>query len=1515
VLALGLVAGLVLPGLAASAPAAAGNAAGAAHPGPGLPTRPASCPALTAGDTAGSAGTAGQPSSTTGSPVWPAAPAGTDPTDYAAYLHTPATAPPTWPSNWGIDGSNWKLASGRTTDTAVNSNSQQLCGVEGNSVDTAWQTTTGQPTTVLAVLDSGIDWCDPGVVDKIALNRAALPPPENAAGQTKAQLEAGSQTFGDTDPYDLDGSGVLDVAQYSGDPRVAATAAADGGDVCATSANQKPGDGYTGISPEDLIRTFADADLPGGGANPYVQSDSGPAGFTEAIAGWNFVDNNDDPYDDVAYGHGSGEAEDMGGAAGSLTKEVGACPSCMVLPVRVGTSFITTGDAFAQGVLFAVDSGATVVSEALGTLDTTATDTEAVAYATAHGVPIVASAADEESEHPNLPASASNQLIVVNSSTKETSWSPASYLYLNGCTNDGPQISVTVESASCSSEATGKTSGAVGLAESAAAQAVADGTITDYPGLTSATGAPVPLSANEVLQLVTMSADDVDLATAAPGADPPAPADNYAVSGTGIPVGTTTAYPTTPGFDPYSGWGRLDAARMVQDIAAGDIPPEADITSPTADQILSPTGNLTVDGLVGAVRSSGYRYALYAAPGAAPDAAGDWHLVGQGSGTGSTTGALATVSLAQVAALFPGGAAALAGGPVDGAGNPQPDRFTFTLRLVVTDASGRVGVSQTSDFLHRDPDLVAGFPVQLPSSLDASPRLAPLGPGGENVLLVPEAGGTIHAYLPDGHELPGWPVRTDLLAAHTGEGAFTTGAVADPPRGEILGGVAVGALSGSGPPDVVVADTTGTVYAWNAAGQLLPGWPVHTDPAYSSPSARNADNRLLPGIFSAPSLADLTGDGQLDVMTSAMDRHVYAWSPSGQAVPGWPVLVIDPTQVQSVDPVTNQITFKVGSGVDEGTELLDTPAVGALSGSGPPDLVVGSDEEYDGPAHAALGSLGSLLSAFGDTSTANARTYALYPDGSDHAAPPGAPDPPGLPDPGAFLPGWPVQVADLDPAVLPTIGDGVTASPVLAHLTGGSDLDVVTGSTVGPLYALTPGGASVFGTSGGLPRVTGSMAPGQSAAQVLDTTIPSLGDPVVAPVGLATNRPSLVDASESLGRLLDEEEPGNQTPHLNQVGVWSSTNAGLAAGFPQQMNDFQFLTQPAVADLGGLVGGADVVQGSGLYDLRAYGANGRPVPGFPKLTGGWMVSSPAVGDWGTGSHQVLVATTREGDLLVWQLPTPACASPGPWAQAHHDLANTQELTAAAPDTCRGAWVARADGSVAALGGAPALGSMAGRPLSAPVMGLAPTPDAAGYWLVGRDGGVFAFGDAPYLGSMAGRPLSAPIVGLAPTPDGQGYWLVGRDGGVFAFGDAPYLGSMAGRPLSAPIVGLAPTPDGQGYWLVGRDGGVFAFGDAPYLGSMAGRPLSAPVAGLAAAPDGGGYWLVGRDGGVFAFGDVTYLGSTAGRPGAATVGLTPRPDGGGYWLLRGDGTSTAFGDAPALGPAPPGAPATGLAGNG
>ena len=159
-----------------------------------------------------------------------------------------------------------------------------------------------------------------------------------------------------------------------------------------------------------------------------------------------------------------------------------------------------------------------------------------------------------------------------------------------------------------------------------------------------------------------------------------------------------------------------------------------------------------------------------------------------------------------------------------------------------------------------------------------------------------------------------------------------------------------------------------------------------------------------------------------------------------------------------------------------------------------------------------------------------------------------------------------------------------------------------------------------------------------------------------------------------------------------------------------------------------------------------------------------------------------------------------------------------------------------------LGDAKLYGSMGGKPLNKPVVGIATTPDGLGYWEVATDGGIFNFGDAAFLGSMGGKPLNKPVVGITGDQATGGYWEVASDGGLFA-DNAPFFGSPASMPLNKPVVGMASTPDGQGYWETATDGGIFNYGDAssgapldpsrstsPWLGSPAatrrGKPLPA-----------------------------------------------------------------------------------------
>ena len=232
------------------------------------------------------------------------------------------------------------------------------------------------------------------------------------------------------------------------------------------------------------------------------------------------------------------------------------------------------------------------------------------------------------------------------------------------------------------------------------------------------------------------------------------------------------------------------------------------------------------------------------------------------------------------------------------------------------------------------------------------------------------------------------------------------------------------------------------------------------------------------------------------------------------------------------------------------------------------------------------------------------------------------------------------------------------------------------------------------------------------------------------------------------------------------------------------------------------------------------GATPIPAPVTPVLTGtelsGNAISNEFYGIWLAGDSNTTVGsntiTTYPGGTAVFSVPMPGS----------------------------GYWMAAKDGGVFSFGGAGFYGSMAGKTLNAPVVGIAPTMDQGGYWEVSSDGGVFSFGDANFYGSMGGKTLNAPAVGIAatpyvpavppaqPAPVGKGYWLVAKDGGVFSFGDANFYGSMGGKTLNAPVVGLASGAGGAGYWLVAADGGVFSFGDANFYGSMGGKTLNAPV---------------------------------------------------------------------------------------
>ncbi len=381
------------------------------------------------------------------------------------------------------------------------------------------------------------------------------------------------------------------------------------------------------------------------------------------------------------------------------------------------------------------------------------------------------------------------------------------------------------------------------------------------------------------------------------------------------------------------------------------------------------------------------------------------------------------------------------------------------------------------------------------------------------------------------------------------------------------------------------------------------------------------------------------------------------------------------------------------------------------------------------------------------------------------------------------------------------------------------------------------------------------------------------------------------------------------------AGLAINPSTGAVAGTPTAAGTYTFTlvavdgvgvhaTQPesvTVAALPSAVGGGMVNGDVGVsvgHQLTTQGGTG---PYAWTLSTGSLPSGVGL----SASGVISGVPANAGTFVVTVTVTDALGlvSSEPLTMVVEPTSLNSRRMAVTPDG-RGYWIATVGGSVTAYGEAPSLGSMVGKHLNQPIVGIEATSDGKGYWLVASDGGVFAFGDASYFGSEGSHHLNKPIVGMAATPDGQGYWLVASDGGLFTFGNAPFFGSEGSHHLNQPIVGMAATPDGQGYWLVASDGGLFTFGNAPFFGSEGSHHLNQPIVDMAATPDGQGYWMAAADGGVFTFGDAPFEGAEAGHRLNAPVGsIEGTQNGQGYWLLADDGGVFAFGGAAFMGSLP------------
>lgn len=146
---------------------------------------------------------------------------------------------------------------------------------------------------------------------------------------------------------------------------------------------------------------------------------------------------------------------------------------------------------------------------------------------------------------------------------------------------------------------------------------------------------------------------------------------------------------------------------------------------------------------------------------------------------------------------------------------------------------------------------------------------------GTTILAVGDEQGYVHVVnAATGNELPGWPMR-----------------MKDPGGGVVAieGSPAIGFLNGpKAPPSIVVGtasrfvpNTQREVEAFTLRGKVR--WLFHVGVAAGT----------APGVLSSPAVGALTGGAQQDVVFGSWDHRIYALSPKGKLLSGFPVNTAD----------------------------------------------------------------------------------------------------------------------------------------------------------------------------------------------------------------------------------------------------------------------------------------------------------------------------------------------------------------------------------------------------------------------------------------------------------------------------------------------------------------------------------------------------------------------------------------------------------------------------------------------
>ena len=345
------------------------------------------------------------------------------------------------------------------------------------------------------------------------------------------------------------------------------------------------------------------------------------------------------------------------------------------------------------------------------------------------------------------------------------------------------------------------------------------------------------------------------------------------------------------------------------------------------------------------------------------------------------------------------------------------------------------------EILNADRTRLKGWPQPVGGSVKAAASIADLDNDGVDEVLVGASDGRLYAWHHDGRDMAGWPVVLNE-------------------EFRVLATPTVGDLDGDGVQDVVVPATDGRLYAFDATGVAKPGWPV---------SIGNVEDQFGGQVInSSPQMADLDGNGNLEIVVGSTDSHVYAFNSDGST--RWTYktedMILSTPAVGDISVDHSGLEIAIGSG-DSYVYILDaegnlvwrratgwtirsSPIVADLDGRDGLEIIIGSDDDNVWAWHHT----GDVVAGWPQSTNADVFSSPQVGDvdgdgtlevfvGSDSA------NVHAWHMDGTAVEGWPQST-----------NSSVKGAPALANLDDDSALEVVAGDLSGTLFTWNGDGLS-----------------------------------------------------------------------------------------------------------------------------------------------------------------------------------------------------------------------------------------------------------------------------------------------------------------------------------------------------------------------------------------------------------------------------------------------------------------------